>query len=97
MSRFVWNSKGLWEKTCCRNFTLLLMITLPVLWKFSKLRGKTCEHLAQLLQQMQSLDPTEKRTVLPRGLPHLLGDNPTEFFKSSFISILFFFIIKASK
>ncbi|KAK7925095.1 hypothetical protein WMY93_007405 [Mugilogobius chulae] len=31
-----------------------------------------------------SMDPTEKRTVALRGLPYLLGDNPTEFFKSSF-------------
>ncbi|KAJ0056509.1 hypothetical protein NL108_008349, partial [Boleophthalmus pectinirostris] len=34
----------------------------------------------------QSQDPTEKRTVALRGLPYLLGDNPTEFFKSSFVS-----------
>uniref|UniRef100_A0AAV2LIA0 Bromo domain-containing protein n=1 Tax=Knipowitschia caucasica TaxID=637954 RepID=A0AAV2LIA0_KNICA len=50
---------------------------------FKAKRGNVGEHLAQLLQQMQSLDPTEKRTVALRGLPHLLGDNPTEFFKSS--------------
>uniref|UniRef100_A0A3Q1HM00 PB1 domain-containing protein n=1 Tax=Acanthochromis polyacanthus TaxID=80966 RepID=A0A3Q1HM00_9TELE len=40
---------------------------------FKAKRGNMGEHL--------SLDPTEKRTVTLRGLPHLLGDNPTEFFK----------------
>ncbi|CAL9696106.1 unnamed protein product [Knipowitschia caucasica] len=39
---------------------------------FKAKRGNVGEHLAQLLQQMQSLDPTEKRTVALRGLPHLL-------------------------
>uniref|UniRef100_A0A8C6S8N1 Uncharacterized protein n=1 Tax=Neogobius melanostomus TaxID=47308 RepID=A0A8C6S8N1_9GOBI len=53
---------------------------------FKAKRGNVGEHLAQLLLQMQSLDPTEKRTVTLRGLPHLLGDNPTEFFKSTFVS-----------
>lgn len=45
------------------------------------------EQLANLLLQMQSLDPTrdpQKRTVALGWLPYLLGDNPTEFFKSSF-------------
>ncbi|KAK7903971.1 hypothetical protein WMY93_016578 [Mugilogobius chulae] len=51
---------------------------------FRAKRGNVGEQLTQLLQQMQSMDPTEKRTVALRGLPYLLGDNPTEFFKSSF-------------
>ncbi|CAL9684930.1 unnamed protein product [Knipowitschia caucasica] len=51
---------------------------------FKTKRGYVGEQLAQLLTQMQSMNLPEKRVVVLKGLPLLLGDSPNEFFKSSF-------------
>ncbi|KAJ0037237.1 hypothetical protein NL108_003807 [Boleophthalmus pectinirostris] len=47
-------------------------------------KGTVGAKLSSLLEQMQSQDPTEKRTVALQGLPHVLGDHPEEFLKASF-------------
>ena len=44
----------------------------------------TCCHFTP----QQTIEPTDIRTLVLRGLPIILGDNPTDFYKAGFVSNL---------
>ncbi|KAK0154698.1 hypothetical protein N1851_002991 [Merluccius polli] len=47
-------------------------------------RGLTGQVLADLMRQTKASDVTEVRCLFLRGLPVILGDDPSTFFKASF-------------
>ncbi|XP_047210388.1 uncharacterized protein LOC124860838 isoform X5 [Girardinichthys multiradiatus] len=49
-----------------------------------KKRGLTSQLLAPLLCQTKTTEPTDVRCLCIRGLPVILGDDPSAFFKTSF-------------
>nr|XP_046241968.1 uncharacterized protein LOC124057602 isoform X2 [Scatophagus argus]XP_046262946.1 uncharacterized protein LOC124068599 [Scatophagus argus] len=49
---------------------------------FRSKRGNVGQMLTLLLQQIRTNEPTDIRTLVLRGLPLLLGDNPTDFYKT---------------
>ncbi|KAK0144232.1 hypothetical protein N1851_017408 [Merluccius polli] len=49
---------------------------------FRKKRGLTGQLLAALLRQTKSSDPTDIRCLCLQGLPVILGDDPSAFFKT---------------
>ncbi|XP_047210389.1 uncharacterized protein LOC124860838 isoform X6 [Girardinichthys multiradiatus] len=51
---------------------------------FRKKRGLTSQLLAPLLCQTKTTEPTDVRCLCIRGLPVILGDDPSAFFKTSF-------------
>ncbi|XP_042599713.1 uncharacterized protein LOC109062712 isoform X2 [Cyprinus carpio] len=53
---------------------------------FKTRRGTPGQHLLNFLQQIKSDQPTEVRTLVLRGLPIMLGDEDSCFFKSSLVS-----------
>ncbi|XP_028856475.1 uncharacterized protein LOC114802036 isoform X2 [Denticeps clupeoides] len=53
---------------------------------FRSKRGNVGQLLTQLLQQTKTQEPTDIRATVLRGLPIVLGDNPTDFFKPCFDS-----------
>ncbi|XP_056102188.1 uncharacterized protein LOC130100539 isoform X1 [Rhinichthys klamathensis goyatoka] len=53
---------------------------------FRSKRGLAGQILSDLLQQAKTSDLVDMRCVAMRGLPVLLGDDPTEFFKACFAS-----------
>ncbi|GAA6081297.1 uncharacterized protein LOC109972814, partial [Tachysurus ichikawai] len=53
---------------------------------FRSKRGNVGQLLTQLLQQTNTQDPNDIRSLVIRGLPIVLGDNPMEFFKACFDS-----------
>ncbi|KAL7882548.1 hypothetical protein SRHO_G00002060 [Serrasalmus rhombeus] len=58
---------------------------------FQSKRGNTGQLLAQLSRQTRFIlrktkEPTDVRTLVLRGLPLILGDNPTDFYKTGFDS-----------
>lgn len=53
---------------------------------FRSKRGLTGQILSSLLLDAKASDLSDMRCVVIRGLPVLLGDDPTEFFKSCFAS-----------
>ncbi|XP_041844077.1 uncharacterized protein LOC121641818 isoform X1 [Melanotaenia boesemani] len=53
---------------------------------FRSKRGNVGQLLTQISQQTNTTDPTAIRTHVLRGLPIILGDNPTNFFKAGFES-----------
>ncbi|XP_013855882.1 uncharacterized protein LOC106511682 [Austrofundulus limnaeus] len=46
--------------------------------------GNAGQMLTQLSQQTKTAEPTDIRTLVLRGLPIILGDKPTDFFKPTF-------------
>ncbi|XP_039661142.1 uncharacterized protein LOC120561883 [Perca fluviatilis] len=53
---------------------------------FRSKRGNVGQLLTQISQQTNTTEPTAIRTQVLRGLPIILGDNPTNFFKAGFES-----------
>nr|XP_040023786.1 uncharacterized protein LOC120812058 isoform X6 [Gasterosteus aculeatus aculeatus] len=53
---------------------------------FGSKRGNVGQLLTHILQQTNTTEPTAIRTQVLRGLPIILGDNPTDFFKAGFES-----------
>ncbi|XP_038553310.1 uncharacterized protein LOC119886565 isoform X1 [Micropterus salmoides] len=53
---------------------------------FQSKRGNVGQLLTQISQQTNTTEPTTIWTQVLRGLPIILGDNPTNFFKASFES-----------
>nr|XP_023674297.1 uncharacterized protein LOC111847394 [Paramormyrops kingsleyae] len=53
---------------------------------FRSKKGNVGQLLTQLLQQIKTQEPTDIRSLVLRGLPILLGDKPTDFFKACFDS-----------
>ncbi|ROL45333.1 hypothetical protein DPX16_23761 [Anabarilius grahami] len=53
---------------------------------FRSKRGLAGQILSDLLQQAKTSDLVDMRFVAMRGLPVLIGDDPTEFFKACFAS-----------
>ncbi|XP_062338384.1 uncharacterized protein LOC134039188 [Osmerus eperlanus] len=53
---------------------------------FRSKRGNVGQLLTQISQQTNTTEPTAIRTQVLRGLPIILGDNPTDFFKAGFES-----------
>ncbi|KAJ8333720.1 hypothetical protein SKAU_G00413300 [Synaphobranchus kaupii] len=53
---------------------------------FRSKRGNVGQLLTQLSQQITTTEPTDVRTLVLRGLPIILGDNPTIFYKAGFDS-----------
>ncbi|XP_051975368.1 sterile alpha motif domain-containing protein 3-like [Xyrauchen texanus] len=53
---------------------------------FRSKRGNVGQLLTQISQQTSTTEPTAIRTQVLRGLPIILGDNPTNFFKAGFES-----------
>ncbi|KAK1883322.1 NADH-ubiquinone oxidoreductase chain 3 [Dissostichus eleginoides] len=51
---------------------------------FRSKRGNVGQLLTQLSQHTQTTEPTDMRTLVLRGLPIILGDNPTDFYKVGF-------------
>ncbi|XP_049889945.1 sterile alpha motif domain-containing protein 3-like [Epinephelus moara] len=51
---------------------------------FKAKRGLTGQVLADLMRQTKASDVTEVRCLVLRGLPVILGDDPSTFFKASF-------------
>ncbi|KAK1883157.1 NADH-ubiquinone oxidoreductase chain 3, partial [Dissostichus eleginoides] len=51
---------------------------------FRSKRGNVGQLLTQLSQHTQTKEPTDMRTLVLRGLPIILGDNPTDFYKVGF-------------
>ncbi|CAI5656587.1 sterile alpha motif domain-containing protein 3 isoform X2 [Oreochromis niloticus] len=58
---------------------------------FRSKRGNVGQLLTQISQQTNTTDPTAIRTQVLRGLPIILGDNPSTFFKAGFESDADFF------
>ncbi|XP_018552090.1 uncharacterized protein LOC108897132 isoform X2 [Lates calcarifer] len=50
---------------------------------FERKTGRIAKQLADLLQKTTSTEPTAIRCLFLRGLPVILGDNASMFFKSS--------------
>ncbi|KAI4891878.1 hypothetical protein NFI96_012597 [Prochilodus magdalenae] len=50
---------------------------------FKKKRGLTGQILTDLLQQIKTADPTAIRGLVLRGLPVILGDDSSKFFRST--------------
>lgn len=53
---------------------------------FRSKRGNVGQLLTQLSQQTRTAEPTDIRTLVLRGLPVILGDSPTDFYKAGFDS-----------
>ncbi|XP_074501518.1 uncharacterized protein LOC141773574 [Sebastes fasciatus] len=51
---------------------------------FRSKSGNVGQQLTQLLQQTKTTEPTAVRTLVLRGLPIVLGDNPTDFYRAAF-------------
>ncbi|XP_037637667.1 uncharacterized protein LOC119495352 [Sebastes umbrosus] len=51
---------------------------------FRSKSGNVGQQLTQLLQQTKTTEPTAVRTLVLRGLPIVLGDNPTDFYRAGF-------------
>ncbi|KAK1884923.1 NADPH--cytochrome P450 reductase [Dissostichus eleginoides] len=49
---------------------------------FRKKKGVTGKFLSELLRQTKTTEPTDIRCLCVRGLPIILGDEPSAFFKS---------------
>ncbi|XP_028970228.2 sterile alpha motif domain-containing protein 3 [Esox lucius] len=49
---------------------------------FRKKKGLTGQLLAELLRQTKTTEPTDVRSLCLRGLPVILGDDPSAFFKT---------------
>ncbi|KAK3549332.1 hypothetical protein QTP70_034560 [Hemibagrus guttatus] len=56
---------------------------------FKRKKGRIGQQLAELLQQTKSTEPTAIRCLVLRGLPVILGDDASMFFKSSSLSNLY--------
>ncbi|CAL8313569.1 unnamed protein product [Arctogadus glacialis] len=52
---------------------------------FKAKRGLTGQVLADLMRQTKASDVTEVRCLVLRGLPVILGDDPSSFFKACFV------------
>ncbi|XP_030580944.1 uncharacterized protein LOC115777240 [Archocentrus centrarchus] len=53
---------------------------------FRSKRGNIGQMLTQLSQQTMTAEPTDIQTLVLRGLPVILGDNPTDLYKPAFAS-----------
>ncbi|MEQ2192627.1 hypothetical protein XENOCAPTIV_014639 [Xenoophorus captivus] len=53
---------------------------------FQSKRGNVGQMLTQLSQQTKTAEPTAIRTLVLTGLPLILGDNPSDFYKQGFDS-----------
>ncbi|KAM6952770.1 uncharacterized protein PEZ65_014885 [Lycodopsis pacificus] len=53
---------------------------------FQSKRGNVGQLLAHLSEQTKTTEPTDVRTLVLRGLPVILGDSPTDFYKPAFDS-----------
>ncbi|XP_066513521.1 uncharacterized protein [Hoplias malabaricus] len=51
---------------------------------FQSKRGNIGQLLTQLSQQTKTKEPTDIQTLVLTGLPIILGDNPTDFYKACF-------------
>ncbi|XP_066497026.1 sterile alpha motif domain-containing protein 3-like isoform X2 [Hoplias malabaricus] len=51
---------------------------------FQSKRGNIGQLLTHLSQQTKTKEPTDIRTLVLRGLPIILGDHPTDFYKACF-------------
>ncbi|KAK5935997.1 hypothetical protein CgunFtcFv8_021303 [Champsocephalus gunnari] len=49
---------------------------------FRKKKGVTGQFLSELLRQTKTTEPTDIRCLCLRGLPIILGDEPSAFFKT---------------
>ncbi|MEQ2175120.1 hypothetical protein GOODEAATRI_014934, partial [Goodea atripinnis] len=84
---YTWSSTGLLARTSSRNSKSIDRHNPCRIEIFQSKRGNVGQMLIQLSQQTKTAEPTDIRTLVLRGLPLILGDNPTDFYKPGFVSI----------